>query len=196
MRQTGDRGPDHSRAVEDHRVHRDRVGQIFAPDHLDHERLPPRHVERAHKSIERGEHDHVFDFDDAGPGQSREHERADHQQRLRADYQAAAIDVIDHHAGEQCDQHDRHEARKRDDAEHQRRIRKLQHQPRLRDHLHPGADQRDQLSDEEEPEIAMPQRAERGQPSAPIVLRRNVAAGLVNFSSFYFRNSIDFLSPT
>ncbi len=44
-----------------------------------------------------------------------EHERADHQQRLRDDDQAPAIDVIDHHAGEQRDHHDRHEAGERDD---------------------------------------------------------------------------------
>jgi hypothetical protein len=61
--------------------------------------------------------------------------------------------------------------------------------------LHPGADQRDQLTDEEESEIAMPQRAERGQPSAPGVLRGNVAARLVGFGGFYFRNCVDAFSP-
>jgi hypothetical protein len=65
----------------------------------------------------------------------------------------------------------------------------------LRDHLHPGADQRDQLSDEEEPEIAMPQRAERGQPAAPAVLRRDVSAGLVGFGGLYLGDSVDVLSP-
>ena len=130
-------------------------------------------------------------FDDAGPRESREHEGADHQERLRADYQATTIDVIDHHAGEQRDQHDWHEARKRHDPEHQRRVRELQHQPRLRDHLHPGADQRDQLSDEEEPEIAMPQRAEGGQPAAPAILCRDVSAGLVGFGGFYLGDRVD-----
>jgi len=67
----------------------------------------------------------------------------------------------------------------------------------LRDHLHPGADKRDQLTDEKKPEIAMPQSAERGQPSAPAILRRNVAAGLVGFGGFYLGNSVDdFLSMT
>jgi hypothetical protein len=37
----------------------------------------------------------------------------------------------------------------------------------------------------------MPHRAERGQPSAPGVLRRDVAAGLVGFGGFYFRNCVD-----
>jgi hypothetical protein len=67
----------------------------------------------------------------------------------------------------------------------------------LRDHLHPSADQRDQLTDEKKPEIAMPQRSERRQPSAPAILRRDVAAGLVGFGGFYLRNSVDdFLSMT
>jgi hypothetical protein len=57
--------------------------------------------------------------------------------------------------------------------------------------LHPGADQRDQLADEEEPEIAVPERAEGCQPSAPAILRRDVPARLVSFSGFYFRNRID-----
>ncbi len=99
--------------------------------------------------------------------------------------------MVDDHAGEQRDQHDRHVAGERDHAEHQRRIGELQHQPRLRDGLHPGADQRDQLTDEEEPEVAMPKCAERGQPSAPGVLRGDVAAGLVSFGGFYFGNCVD-----
>jgi hypothetical protein len=65
----------------------------------------------------------------------------------------------------------------------------------LRDHLHPGADQRDQLSDEKEPEIAMPQRAERSQPAAPAILRRDVSAGLVGFGGLYLGDSVDVLSP-
>src|SRR5258708_28846061 len=37
----------------------------------------------------------------------------------------------------------------------------------------------------------MSQSAERRQPSAPVVLRRNVAASLVSFGGFYFRNCVD-----
>jgi hypothetical protein len=57
--------------------------------------------------------------------------------------------------------------------------------------LHPGTDQRDQLAYEEEPEIAMPQGAERSEPASPTILRGNVAARLVNLRGFYFRDSID-----
>ncbi len=41
----------------------------------------------------------------------------------------------------------------------------------------------------------MAQCAERGEPAAPVVLRRNVAAGLVNFGGFYLGDSIDDFSP-
>jgi hypothetical protein len=47
------------------------------------------------------------------------------------------------------------------------------------------------LSDEKQPEIAMPQCAERGQSAAPGILRGNVAARLVNLGGLYLRNSID-----
>jgi hypothetical protein len=41
----------------------------------------------------------------------------------------------------------------------------------------------------------MPHRAERSQPSAPAVLRGDVAASLVGFGGFYFRNRVDDRSP-
>ena len=41
----------------------------------------------------------------------------------------------------------------------------------------------------------MPQGAERGQSSAPGILRGDVATGLVGFGGFYFRNRVDDLSP-
>src|ERR1700722_8528488 len=41
----------------------------------------------------------------------------------------------------------------------------------------------------------MPQRAERSQPAAPAILRRDVSAGLVGFGGFYLRNCVDVLSP-
>jgi len=37
----------------------------------------------------------------------------------------------------------------------------------------------------------MPQRAERRQPSAPVILRRNVSARFVSLDGFYFRHRID-----
>ena len=41
----------------------------------------------------------------------------------------------------------------------------------------------------------MPQRAERGEPAAPVILRGNVAARLVKLGGFYLRNGIDDFSP-
>ena len=99
-------GTEHARAVEHHRVERDRVGEIVVTHHLDHERLAAGHVKRSDGAVECGEQDHVLDAHGAGPGQRRERERAQHQQDLRRDYQPAAIDAVDHNAGEQTDQQD------------------------------------------------------------------------------------------
>ena len=97
----GDGGPDHARAVEDHRVERDRVGQILAPDHLDHEGLACRHVKSRHQAVHRGQYDHVLDPHRAGPGKRRQDERAQHQQHLGGDDQPAAVGVVDDYAGKQ-----------------------------------------------------------------------------------------------
>ena len=101
---------------------------------------------------------------DAGPGQRRQDERAQHQQRLGGDDQPAAIGVVDHHAGEQRHQQHRQVAGEADHAEHQGGVGELEHQPSLRHRLHPGADERDELAAEEQPEIAMAQRAEGAEP--------------------------------
>jgi len=52
-------------------------------------------------------------------------------------------------------------SREADEAEEQRGVREPVDEPRLRDLLHPGPDQRDELAGEEEPEVAVPERAER-----------------------------------
>jgi len=85
---------------------------------------------------------------------------------LRRDYQAATIDAVDQNAGEQTDQQYRRELRERYDAEHRCRVRKLQHQPRLRCTLHPGACERSELAEKIEAIIAMAQCAKRAAPLA------------------------------
>ena len=171
-------GTEHARAVEHHRVERDRVGEIVVAHHLDHERLAAGHVERTDGAVECGQQNHVPDADGAGPGQRREREGAQHQQDLSRDNQAAAIDAVNHYAGEQTDQQDRRELRERDDAEHRRRVRQLQHQPRLRGALHPGAGERGQLAEEIETVVAMAQRAKRAAAFADGFTRRLGRGGL------------------
>ena len=53
-------------------------------------------------------------------------------------------------------------AEKTDEAEDEGRVAQFVNEPTLRDALHPGADQRDKLAEEEEPVIAMAQGAEAG----------------------------------
>ena len=71
------------------------------------------------RPLKRGQNDHVLDPHHAGPGQRRQDERAQHQQHLRDDDQPAAIDVVDHHAGEQRHQQHRQVTGETDHAEHQ-----------------------------------------------------------------------------
>jgi len=105
------------------------------------ESLPSRHIERTDQPVERSQDDDVLDPHGPGPGERGEDKCAQHQERLRREDQAATIYTIDNHPREEPHQHHRHKGRKRNDAQHHRRIGQLQHQPCLRHQLHPGANQ-------------------------------------------------------
>jgi hypothetical protein len=152
---------EHACAVEHHRVERDRVGEIVVTHHLDHERLAPGHVERSDGAVEGRQRNHVSDPNGAGPGQCGERERAQHQQDLGRDDQSPPIEAVYHYTGKQADQKDWRELGECHYAEPGSRVGQLQHQPRLRGALHPGAGQRSELAEEIEPIIAMTQRAKR-----------------------------------
>ena len=55
----GEAGTDDAADVERRGVEADRVGQVVAADHLDHERLPGRGVERRTDAEHEGQHEHV-----------------------------------------------------------------------------------------------------------------------------------------
>ena len=76
----------------------------------------------------------------------------------------AIVESIGEHAGEGTEDEQRRELQSDSDAESIAAIRQLEHQPRLRERLHPGADGRQQLTHEVDPEIP---RLERREPSAP-----------------------------
>ncbi len=122
-----------------------------------------------------------LDADGAGPRQRGQREGAQHQQDLGRDYQASAIDAINDNSGEQTDQQDRSELREGYYPEHRRRVRQLQHQPRLRGALHPGAGERGELAEEIEAIVAMAQRAKRAACSRSN-LQRAVEAGRIDRS--------------
>jgi len=79
---------------------------------------------------------------------------------LGPEEQCAARAAVGNHARPERERQHWRELRERQEPEHERRAREPVHEPALRHRLHPGADERDELAAEEEPEVAMPERAE------------------------------------
>ena len=85
------------------------------------------------------------------------------------DQDAALRQGVGGDPGEQAEDHDRDELGGRHDPEPDRIVGQLQHEPGLGDLLHPGPDERDRLTDEEQPVVAMAEGAH------PVVGGRAVA---------------------
>ena len=157
-----ERRSDHARAVDHHRVERDRVRQVGAvADEMDVGRLAQHDVEHLHDGQEQRERDQVRDGHDAEERDHRERRRLQHQQRLRQEQRAPPVDAIHHHAGERAEEQHPGIAGERDDAQQERGAGEPPREPAHRDLLRPGPDQREPLADEEQPVVAVPERAER-----------------------------------
>ena len=173
------RGSGHARAVEHRGVERNRIQQIFAPHHFDQKRLPRRHVECVHRAQQRRERNDFPHADASGERQRRQRERQHHRRRLRRDHHALARPPVGHESRQRREQKNGNLAHEAEHAEQHRRSRQPVNQPRLRDRLHPRADQRNNLSAEKKLEISMLQRAEnRGGPALPGWSRRQICRGL------------------
>ena len=105
------------------------------------------------------EDEDVPDLDDAGPGQAGQDQREDHQNGLGPDDRRPLRQHVGDDAADEAEHEDRRELDRGDHTEPERIVGQQQHQPRLRDGLHPGADERDHLAEPEEPEVAMAERA-------------------------------------
>ncbi len=190
-RYSGDCRADDARAVEHGRVQGDGIHQVFAADHVDEECLPRGNVERIDHTESGGQHHDLPHLDAMGEGERRENRRQNHRRDLRADDHAPAIMTVGHDATDW--RHDEHgdlagEAYR---AQQQRRIGHAIDQPRLRNGLHPGADQRDQLAGKEQLEVAMtkcahrqrqPRLARRRTGKLLLLLLQNLAQGFVLLS--------------
>ena len=128
-------------------------------------------------------------------GERRQNERQQHRRNLRANHHMLAVDAIGDNAADRRDQEDGNLAGKAHCPQLQSRSRQPVDQPRLGDGLHPGADQRDQLSAEKELEVAMAQGAPAAcqrsfrLPRFPAPVRRYAAlSGMEIFDSATFRS--------
>ena len=90
-----------------------------------------------------------------------EHGRKHHRRRLRRHHEPARVESVGEHAGEEPEHAEREELAEREDADGDRRSGQLEHEPRHRDVLHPGARDRDDLPREEEPVVAVLEARER-----------------------------------
>src|SRR5690606_12406216 len=75
---------------------------------------------------------------------------------------AALVGTVRDHTGPGAEEEHGAELRGGEQPEGEAAVGQLQHQQRLGDHVEPGADLRDALPDEEQPEVAVPQRFEGG----------------------------------
>ena len=159
--QTGERRADDAGAVEHGRVEGDRVADVLAPDELDRERLADRHVDGVGDPEQEGQHEDHPDLDDVGEDEDGQDRGEDHHRGLGRDQDASLGQRIGGDPGEQAEDDDRDELGGGHDAEPDRVVGQLEDEPRLGDLLHPGADQRDRLAAEEQPVVAVLERAHR-----------------------------------
>ncbi len=158
--QAGDGRPDQPRTVGHRGIDRDGVTEVVAiVDHLDQEGLPPRHVERIDHPLQRGERDDFPQRDDMCQRERRQGERLDGAGGLRPHQQLAAIEALHPHARKRPQRKRNDLSREAYDAQQQRRMGQVIDQPGRRQPRHPGADHRDALTEEEELEVAVPQRS-------------------------------------
>ncbi len=161
----GDGRAEDAGAIEHGGIQGDGIDQIFPVHHLDDKRLAGRDVESVHHAEQRGQQHDLPDLDVFEQRQRGKDERQQHGRRLRGDDDAMSAVTVREHAPHRRQQKDRDLPRKAYQPEQQRRPREPVDEPRLRDRLHPGADHRDDLAAEEQPVVAVPQRAKHhGQP--------------------------------
>jgi len=156
------RGPDDARCVEEARVQRHRVGQLIAADHLDRECLPHGGVEHGHRPGDRSDHVDLPHGRVTGEREHREQRRGDHERGLGAEQHPALIEPVRYGAAEEAEQRVRSELADREDADRERRVRLLHHEPGLGDALHPGAADRDHLSEEVQTVVVVAAQAGEG----------------------------------
>src|ERR1035441_6024219 len=119
-------------------------------------------VEGIDQPEQRREHEDVPDLHGVGEGQSREDESQQHGGGLRGDDHAPPAVAIGDDAGDGGEQKERNLPGESDAAQQHQRAGDAVDQPGLRQVLHPGAAQRNELAREKELEVAIPQGAQGG----------------------------------
>lgn len=89
------RRPDQPRPIHHRRIQRNRVRQVRAVvHHLDHERLPRRHIEGIDHALKKHQRDHVPNLNHARERQRRQRQRLHHRKRLRRHQRFVPVPAI------------------------------------------------------------------------------------------------------
>ena len=189
QQQPRDGGTEGAGGIEDAGIERNRARHVFFGDDLRHERLPGRHIKRGKETRQPRKEQDVPDLHFAFRRQDAKTQSAQNQAALRHQEHLALVHAVGDNAGQQREQEDRQAAGKvhpagvkvRSGFNRRRRVTRpgpgrragrmqqipcdgvyQQHdQPALREILRPGADERDQLPNPEDAEIAVFERPER-----------------------------------
>ena len=174
-----ERRPHEAGTVDEKGVHRDGVRQVLGVlEHLDDEGLARRNFEAADESAEERQRDDLPDVDDAGERQDREGRRLDRRQDLARQDDPIAVPPVGQDARQRGHEERRNLPHEADDAKQHRRAREVVDEPRQGQALHPRADQRDALAEEEEAEVPVAQRTDHAlasdgaSPGTPPCTRR------------------------
>ena len=153
------RRTDNPRGVEHRRVQRDRVHQVLAADQLDEERLTRRDVEGVDDPQAGSQREDLPDLDAAGDVSAARAARPS-SRHLRRHHDAVPVarSATVPPTGQPGSRDLRREP---DGAEQRGRSGEPVDQPGLRHRLHPGADERDQLSRDEETIVGRPEGSNR-----------------------------------
>ena len=156
----GQCGSEDPRPGHDRGVQRDDVGDVVGFDEFDHEAAAGRVVERIDHAEHQRQTEHDREVDQTTQLEHAEQQCLHAERGLGDDGHRPLVDPVGHPACPHAQQQHRQELAEQRDAD----IGGLAGQPvdqdRHRGQLHPGADVADQQSDEEQPGIAVAQRAE------------------------------------
>ena len=164
--EAGERGreeqrPEHAREVELDGVERDGVRQIFLVHEHRQQRLVGRPAERLREARDERQREDVPDLDDVQIHQHGERGRGRHLDVLRREQRLAPVVAIGEHAADEREEDDRELLQERVEAQVKRRSGQRQHEPVLRDDLHPGADRRAARPNPLDPEIPIGEGRQR-----------------------------------
>lgn len=149
-----------ARAIEHRGIECNGIHKVFFADHVDQEGLPAWDIEGVHHSEQTGKQKDMPDLNAAAQRKQGENSSENHGADLGRNYQALAINAVGGDPSEGSKEEDGNLAGKANASQQQSRLRHAVDQPRLRDTLHPGAGQGDELSAEEELKVAVTQGAQ------------------------------------